>query len=469
MTQSEGLMPSQNPVTFTFEGRQVTAQPGQSIAAALQQTGVRTLSRSTKYHRPRGYTCGFGACGDCVLTVDGMPGVNACTTSVCGDEVVTREQGLPSAGFDVLRTADLIKPVLGAGFQFHLFTHQPRLSKLVGRVLAALAGGGRMPSQAAIERSMLTRVAHANPTMVVIGAGVSGLTAALAAAEAGIDVTIVDPDFAGGRSRVRTEPVVVPGGATALPSGLLPDLLARVRQHPAITLLTGTAIGWIDGTLPVVDGAMRTELRPRAVVVATGSYEVPALVVNHDRPGVMLADAALRLAEIEQVRPGHRAVVIAGDSRAEDVADRLRAAGVEIVEIVSAEHVQRVTGWSRATGVRVSRPAGPSARLRADLICVAMSRRPADELALHFAYADAGSHEHVSVDPAPGEIAPGELPVKVVGTAAGSAYYDVSAIRETVSILASNLTARDPLEGAAPADLSTDPFATKTIHREVKE
>lgn len=434
--------------TFTFEGRSIDAREGQSIAGALHQAGVRTLSRSVKYHIPRGYTCGFGACGDCPLNVNGMPSTVSCTTPVRGGEQVRREQGLPSTKFDLLRTADFMRPWLGAGFQFKLFAKQPRLSKLAGSILALLAGGGRMPSAAAVERSRVKRVESIATDVVVVGGAVSGLTAALAAADSGAAVVVVDRDFTGGRSGVRTEPVLHEGVETA-PSQLFDSLFAAVQAHPGIRLATGVAIGWIDEMLPVVNGDLRLEISPRTVILATGSYEVPMMFPGHDRPGVMLADAALKLADVEGVRPGRRAVVVQADPRATDVADRLRKRGVDVVAVVEKTQIECVTGWSRATGVLVSAPGAKRTKISADLVCIAGARRPAEELALHLRYADRGSHDLVLRDG-------GELPeISVsVGSAAGSARYSTSVIREHVEKL---VRSSAPPETAAG---NTSPAAT---------
>ena len=47
----------EGPGTFTFDGRSITAAPGQTIAGALHQAGVHVVSRSFKYHRARGLFC----------------------------------------------------------------------------------------------------------------------------------------------------------------------------------------------------------------------------------------------------------------------------------------------------------------------------------------------------------------------------------------------------------------------------
>ena len=41
-------------VTLHFNGRDIPAHPGETVGAALFAAGIRTFSRSFKYHRPRG-------------------------------------------------------------------------------------------------------------------------------------------------------------------------------------------------------------------------------------------------------------------------------------------------------------------------------------------------------------------------------------------------------------------------------
>ncbi|WP_460368192.1 (2Fe-2S)-binding protein, partial [Actinocorallia lasiicapitis] len=66
--------------TFTFDGHDVPAEDGQTIAAALLASGVRTWRTTRLDARPRGLFCGIGACHDCLLTVNGTPHLRACLT-----------------------------------------------------------------------------------------------------------------------------------------------------------------------------------------------------------------------------------------------------------------------------------------------------------------------------------------------------------------------------------------------------
>src|SRR5262249_53724144 len=55
---SGGRIDRTRPVSFTWEGRNLSGFAGDSLAAALLANGVRVVGRSFKYHRPRGI---FGA------------------------------------------------------------------------------------------------------------------------------------------------------------------------------------------------------------------------------------------------------------------------------------------------------------------------------------------------------------------------------------------------------------------------
>jgi predicted molibdopterin-dependent oxidoreductase YjgC len=69
-------------VTFTVDGERLEAEPTASLAAALLAAGRRRLRTAPRSGEPRGLWCGMGVCFDCLVTVDGRPGVRACLTRV---------------------------------------------------------------------------------------------------------------------------------------------------------------------------------------------------------------------------------------------------------------------------------------------------------------------------------------------------------------------------------------------------
>ncbi len=76
-------------VTFTVDGRAVTAAAGCSVAAAMMNAGIRRFRRSVG-GEPRGPLCGMGVCYECRVTVDGRPHQKGCQVAVAaGMAVVT--------------------------------------------------------------------------------------------------------------------------------------------------------------------------------------------------------------------------------------------------------------------------------------------------------------------------------------------------------------------------------------------
>jgi predicted molibdopterin-dependent oxidoreductase YjgC len=67
------------PVTFTYDGRELSGFEGEPILIALRAAGV-TVNRYTGKHRPRGVFCAIGRCTDCVMVVDGRPNIRTCVT-----------------------------------------------------------------------------------------------------------------------------------------------------------------------------------------------------------------------------------------------------------------------------------------------------------------------------------------------------------------------------------------------------
>ena len=77
-------------VAFDFEGRQVEARPGQTIAAALIAAGVEA-SRYDFEGRPRMPFCGMGTCFECTMNVDGESLVRTCMTAARNGAIVCRD------------------------------------------------------------------------------------------------------------------------------------------------------------------------------------------------------------------------------------------------------------------------------------------------------------------------------------------------------------------------------------------
>src|SRR5262245_51999517 len=73
-----GPVPRGQRLWFTFDGRDVMAYEGETVAAALLAAGRRAFRLTGRGAEPRGLFCGMGLCFDCLVRVDGRPNVRAC-------------------------------------------------------------------------------------------------------------------------------------------------------------------------------------------------------------------------------------------------------------------------------------------------------------------------------------------------------------------------------------------------------
>lgn len=84
---------SETSVAFTFEGRQVTADRGDSIASALLAAGEIVFRNTAISGVQRGPFCMMGVCFECLVEVDGAPGRQACMVPVREGMVVRKQAG----------------------------------------------------------------------------------------------------------------------------------------------------------------------------------------------------------------------------------------------------------------------------------------------------------------------------------------------------------------------------------------
>lgn len=77
LTRIEPL--ADNEITFTFDGKVISAASGDTIAAALLAAGVTATRHTPVNGSARAPFCMMGACYDCLVEIDGVA-VQACMT-----------------------------------------------------------------------------------------------------------------------------------------------------------------------------------------------------------------------------------------------------------------------------------------------------------------------------------------------------------------------------------------------------
>ena len=159
--------------------------------SALAAAGVSVFSRSLKYHRPRGVlTASFHDPG-CLLQVGDEPNVRGAHRRLAAGMDVRPQNAWPSLRFDVKALNQTVGRFLGAGFYYKTFMKPERLWPAYEAVLKRFAAGGVVADRAPAA-TYDKRYAHVD--VLVAGGGPAGMAAAVAAAEAGARVMLVEEE-----------------------------------------------------------------------------------------------------------------------------------------------------------------------------------------------------------------------------------------------------------------------------------
>lgn len=80
-------------IHFTWNATPMTGVEGDTVASALIAAGERVFTIHPTSGEPRGAFCWVGRCADCLVVVDGHPGLMACLTPLTPGLHVERQVG----------------------------------------------------------------------------------------------------------------------------------------------------------------------------------------------------------------------------------------------------------------------------------------------------------------------------------------------------------------------------------------
>ncbi|HEX6021356.1 MAG TPA: FAD-dependent oxidoreductase [Solirubrobacter sp.] len=264
-----------------FEGRAVPARPGDTVAAALMDAG-----------EDAGVFCGMGVCQQCLVKVDGVAGRRACMTAAVNGMRIERQPDRPSVE--------------------------------------------EAPEQPTLDNRELS------PDLLVIGGGPAGMTAAVTAAEAGIDVVLVDErEKLGGQ--YYKQPTSTVDESKLDRQFVAGRRLAKRVRTAGVTVLGGTQVWGAFGPheIHASSDTTRYTLRPERLVLAAGAYERGVPLPGWTLPGVITTGAAQTLLRAHQVAPGKRVLISGNGPLNMQVAAELVRAGVTVVALAELAPITR--------------------------------------------------------------------------------------------------------------------------------
>ena len=281
-------------VTFTYEGQELKGYEGETIAAALHAAGVRSVHESEKKHRHRGLFCAIGNCSSCLMKVNGIPNVRVCVEPL-------RE------GIAVERQVGNVKPEVDV----HI---EAKLSN---------------------ERELV------KTELLVIGGGPAGMCAAIEAAEAGVQVLMLERNSdLGGQLIKQTHKFFGSEKQNAGTRGvqISIDLAEKIQTMPQITLWTDSiAAGFYKNGVVMVDKNGVVEgVKAERIIVATGAFEKNLVFPNNDLPGVYGAGAVQTLMNMEGIIPAKNVLMVGGGNIGLIVSYQLMQAGVNVAAVIEA-------------------------------------------------------------------------------------------------------------------------------------
>ena len=421
------LIDRAKPVRFTFEGRAYSGFEGDVIASALAASGQWILSRSFKYHRRRGILTMAGQDANTLVQLPDEPNVLADRHQISAGLDVRGQNYRGSLEKDDYSIIDRFGRFLPVGFYYRSFYKPSGAWKHWEPRIRAMAGLGEVNREA--EHGYYDK-AYAFHDVVVVGGGPAGLSAAIEAGNAGLDVLLLDewPVLGGSLCFARFGR----GGRKA--KRLRTELIAEVEACPNIAVMTSaTCTGaFTDNWLPVVCGNRLYKIRAGHVILATGSFEQPMVFRNNDLPGVMLSSAVQRLMRLYAVSPGQRGVIATANEHGYELALDCLEAGIELAAVVDlrpnppvnaltdamvekgvrverGKTIYEAIGKEHVRGVRLARIEGPGKiaeagpKIACDFVGTATGYSPASSLVWHaggaFTYDNDTSMHRISMLP----------------------------------------------------------------------
>ncbi|MEJ7139306.1 sarcosine oxidase subunit alpha family protein [Amphibiibacter pelophylacis] len=338
-----GRLDRSRTIQFTFNGKACTGYRGDTLASALLASGTRLVARSWKYHRPRGLLGSGVEEPNALVQLFGgnrtVPNARMTEVELVDGLIAQSVHARPSLEFDVGAVNGWFSRLIPAGFYYKTFMASQAAWQFFEKHIRAASGLGSSPTEAD-PAHYDKQFAHCD--VLVVGGGVAGLCAALAAGEAGARVILCDEQSEPGGWLLSSDETL--DGQPA--AQWVAQALQRLSALPEVRVLRRTtAFGFHDHHFVTLAERRADHLEPeqqphcrerlwrvraREVVLCTGAHERTLVFANNDLPGILLASAVSTYIRRYAVLPGQQALVFTNNDHGYDAALALKAAGASV-------------------------------------------------------------------------------------------------------------------------------------------
>ena len=338
-------------INFTFNGKPYQGFAGDSLASALLANGINVVGRSFKYARPRGIVGhgmeepnGIIQLGSGAATV---PNLKVTQIELYEGLEASSVNGWPSVNYDVMSWLGAFGRLMPPGFYYKTFMYPQKLWMTYEHFIRKAAGLGKSPVEDDPD-SYDTINQHCD--VLVVGAGPSGLVAALEAGLAGARVIIADEQSEFGGTLLASNEKF--DGQSA--NDWLVAIFSQLTSLRNVKCLTrSTVFGYYDHNFLTIlerrtdhlgitasSGPRQCMHRVRAkqVVLATGALERPLVFAHNDIPGVMQASSVSTYINRFSVAPGNKLILATNNDNAYRTAIDWHNAGREVVAVVDSRY-----------------------------------------------------------------------------------------------------------------------------------
>ena len=338
-------------INFTFNGKPYQGFAGDSLASALLANGVNVVGRSFKYARPRGIVGhgmeepnGIMQLGSGAATV---PNLKVTQIELYEGLEASSVNGWPSVNYDVMSWLGAFGRLMPPGFYYKTFMYPQKLWMTYEHFIRKAAGLGKSPVEDDPD-SYDTINQHCD--VLVVGAGPSGLMAALEAGLAGARVIIADEQSEFGGTLLASNEKFDSQSA----NDWLVAIFSQLSSLRNVKCLTrSTVFGYYDHNFLTILERCTDHLgitassgprqymhkvRAKQVVLATGAFERPLVFAHNDIPGVMQASSVSTYINRFSVAPGNKLVLATSNDNAYRTAIDWHNAGREVVAIIDSRY-----------------------------------------------------------------------------------------------------------------------------------